>query len=142
MRKEGFAIVTGGSRGLGKAMALRLAREGYDLVINYVSNDSAKKAEEVVEEIKKLGAQAIAVQADVSDYAACKKIVDEGVAAFGRKIAVQVNIRVESGRASWNRRKPEYKRMINVACCTNELFPCRASNMIDANKGCIIIYLL
>ncbi len=86
------------------------------MVINYVSNDSAKKAEEVVEEIKKLGAQAIAVQADVSDYAACKKIVDEGVAAFGRKIAVLVNnAGIESGKSFLELTEPVYKRMINVA---------------------------
>jgi len=71
MENKGFAIVTGGSRGLGKAMALRLASEGYDVVINYVSDNSVAKSMEVVEEIKKLGVEAIAVQADVSDYEQC-----------------------------------------------------------------------
>ncbi|RKD28054.1 3-oxoacyl-[acyl-carrier-protein] reductase [Caminicella sporogenes] len=59
------AIVTGGSRGIGKAIALKLAEKGADIVVNYTSN--FEKAQEVVEKIKSMGRKAIAIKADVSN---------------------------------------------------------------------------
>lgn len=58
------ALVTGGSRGIGKEIALELARNGADIGITYVSNE--EKAKEVVDEIRSLGVKAIAIKADVS----------------------------------------------------------------------------
>jgi 3-oxoacyl-[acyl-carrier protein] reductase len=60
------ALVTGGSRGIGRAVALALAEEGADIGINYVSSEAA--ARDVVEHIKKMGRRAILAQADVGDY--------------------------------------------------------------------------
>lgn len=62
------AIVTGASRGIGKACAIELAKAGYDIVVNYVSNAAA--AEAVVKEIETLGRKALAIQADTSDLKA------------------------------------------------------------------------
>lgn len=59
------AIVTGGSRGIGKAIALKLAEKGANVVVNYTSN--FEKAQEVVEQIKSMGRDAIAIKADVSN---------------------------------------------------------------------------
>lgn len=64
----GTAIVTGASRGIGKACALELAKAGYDIAVNYVSNAAA--ADGVVKEIEGLGRKAIAVQADTADLKA------------------------------------------------------------------------
>ncbi len=64
----GTAIVTGASRGIGKACALELAKAGYDIAVNYVSNAAA--ADAVVKEIEGLGRKAIAVQADTADLKA------------------------------------------------------------------------
>ena len=61
------AIVTGASRGIGRAVALRLARDGFAVVVNYAG--AADKAAEVVEEITSRGGRAVAVQADVADAA-------------------------------------------------------------------------
>ena len=58
------AIVTGSSRGIGKAIALRLAKDGYNVTVNYVSNQ--RLAEEVVQQIRAANGTAVAVQADVS----------------------------------------------------------------------------
>ena len=57
------ALVTGGSQGIGQAIAYRLAEEGADVVIDYVGH--AESAQQVVTEIKKLGRQAIAIQANL-----------------------------------------------------------------------------
>lgn len=91
MKKEGYAIVTGGNRGIGKACAIQLAEEGYDVVINYTSDRGHPYALETVEEIKGKGVNAVAVRADVSEYEGCKKVFDEAIEAFGKNIAVLVN---------------------------------------------------
>lgn len=75
------AIVTGGSRGIGAAIAARLAQDGFAVTVNYAGN--ARAAGEVVTAIEKAGGRAIAVQGDVSDPAAVRKLFDETEKAFG-----------------------------------------------------------
>jgi 3-oxoacyl-[acyl-carrier protein] reductase len=75
------ALITGGSRGIGKAIALELARRGADVAINY--NRSAEPAEEIVAAIREMGRVAIAIQADVSDYAAAGALVKDATKALG-----------------------------------------------------------
>jgi len=75
------AIVTGGSRGIGKAVALMFAKEGADVLVNYHSNDAAAK--ETVAEIEKLGRKGVAVAADVADYKSAQNMVDECVKQLG-----------------------------------------------------------
>lgn len=76
------AIVTGASRGIGRAVAEELANHGAKVVVNYTQ--AKDMAEGLVEEIKKGGSDAIAVQADVSKFEECKKLVDAALAAFGQ----------------------------------------------------------
>jgi len=76
-------LVTGSSRGLGKAIALDLGKAGQKVVINYVSDGSKEGAEATVEEIKGLGGDAIAVQADSSNPEAIKGMFAEIVDKFG-----------------------------------------------------------
>jgi 3-oxoacyl-[acyl-carrier protein] reductase len=82
------ALVTGGSRGIGKAICLTYAREGARVAVNYTKG--AREAEAVVAEIKATGGQAIPVMADVSQRSQVKKMVEEVLGAFGR-IDVLVN---------------------------------------------------
>jgi len=82
------AIVTGASRGIGRAVALRLARDGFAVVVNYAGN--AGKAEETINEIKSAGGQAIAVQADVANAADVERLFKKASEIFGR-IDVVVN---------------------------------------------------
>jgi NAD(P)-dependent dehydrogenase (short-subunit alcohol dehydrogenase family) len=75
------ALVTGGSRGLGRAISLELARHGADIAINYVKNSEA--AEETAGEIKALGAQCITIQADISDHKSVKELFKSLKEGFG-----------------------------------------------------------
>jgi 3-oxoacyl-[acyl-carrier protein] reductase len=74
-------IVTGASRGIGRAVAIRLAGDGFAVTVNYAGN--ATKAEEVVTEIKYHGGQAIAVQANVANAAEVKNLFKETIDIFG-----------------------------------------------------------
>ena len=85
---EKLALVTGASRGIGKACAIELAKAGYDIAVNYAGNVEA--ANKTVEELKALGVEAEAFKFDVSNQEAAAKGVEEVLAKFGR-IDVLVN---------------------------------------------------
>jgi 3-oxoacyl-[acyl-carrier protein] reductase len=76
-----IAIVTGASRGIGRAVAQRLAQDGFGVVVNYLSN--ASEAEQVVSEIQGIGGNAIAVKADVANQADVERLFEETMKKFG-----------------------------------------------------------
>ena len=80
--EDRIVVVTGGSRGMGRAYCLGLAREGAKVVINY--RERAAAAEEVVKEIKAAGGHAVAYKADVGEKAEVEAMVDFVVKEFGR----------------------------------------------------------
>lgn len=82
------AVVTGASRGIGRAIALQLASEGANVVVNF--SGSEQKAQQVVEEITSLGVKAIAVQANVSDSESVQNLMNAALEQFG-SIDILVN---------------------------------------------------
>jgi 3-oxoacyl-[acyl-carrier protein] reductase len=82
------AIVTGSSRGIGKSIAKRLAKDGFSIVVNYAGN--VQPAEETVNEIKSAGGNAVAIAGDISKPDAVAKLFDASEKAFG-PIQVVVN---------------------------------------------------
>src|SRR5438034_7056890 len=86
--QDRVALVTGGSRGIGRAIATALGHGGYAVAVNYVRNAAA--ADEVVREITAAGSRALAVRGDVADAADRRGIVEQTLAAFG-KIDLLVN---------------------------------------------------
>ncbi|ORX78946.1 short-chain dehydrogenase/reductase SDR [Basidiobolus meristosporus CBS 931.73] len=82
------ALVTGASRGIGKTIALRLARDGAKVVVNYVN--SSKAAEDVVAEIKSNGGDAIALQGDIQNVSEIRALIAESFKHFG-KVDILVN---------------------------------------------------
>ncbi|CAG9609990.1 enoyl-[acyl-carrier-protein] reductase FabL [Pseudoneobacillus rhizosphaerae] len=76
------ALITGSSRGIGKATAIRLAKQGYDIVINYARSRSA--AQEVANEIEALGRKVLIVKANVGDVEKIKQMFNQIDEAFGR----------------------------------------------------------
>jgi 3-oxoacyl-[acyl-carrier protein] reductase len=87
--EEKVAIVTGSSRGIGKEIVMRLAREGAKVIVNYRS--SPDEAEEVVKKIEQQGGEATAIQADVSQVDQSKQLVEKAVEKYG-----QLNILVSN----------------------------------------------
>ncbi len=86
--KEAVVVVTGASRGLGRAIAAEMGRGGAKVVVNY--SRSKEPAEELVQQISEDGGEAIAVQGDVSDPEQAKNLIDQTIEHFGR-IDVLVN---------------------------------------------------
>lgn len=82
------AVVTGASRGIGRAIALELAAQNAFVVINY--NGSQERAEKVKEEIESRGGKAVTRQCDVSDYALCEEFICDVIKEYG-KIDILVN---------------------------------------------------
>ena len=85
---EQVAIVTGSSRGIGIAIALQLARDGFKVVVNYHKNK--EQADKVLAEIQAAGGQGIVTAADVSRYEDAQRLIDSAVQAYGR-VDVLVN---------------------------------------------------
>ncbi|MBU6132714.1 3-oxoacyl-[acyl-carrier-protein] reductase [Staphylococcus xylosus] len=82
------ALVTGASRGIGRSIAIQLAEEGYNVVVNYAGNK--EKADAVVEEIKAKGVKSFAIQANVANGDEVKAMIKEVVSQFG-SVDVLVN---------------------------------------------------
>lgn len=107
-------VVTGASSGIGRAIAYACAKEGANVVVHYCQ--SADKAEEVVTAIQQLGRQAHAIQADMADVQAIKKLVDLSLEAFP-KIDVWVNnagADILTGRAATMSDHEKLQQLINV----------------------------
>ena len=86
------SIITGGSRGIGEAMALKLGELGYNVVINYRSDSSKSLSEKLAEKISSdYKVETLVVKADVSKYEDCEHLVKAAVDKFGDKIDVLVN---------------------------------------------------
>jgi len=102
------ALVTGGSRGIGRAIALALADEGADVAINYVSSEAA--AMDVVQSIVKMGRRALLARADVSDYPDTFRMAQDVIREFGHLDILVNNAGVNSDKtfvkmdhASWRK---------------------------------------
>ncbi len=84
-----LAIVTGGSRGIGASIALKLAHAGADVVVNYTA--SSGKAEEVANSVRALGRRAFVVQCDVSDESSVSSMFEAVAEEFGKSADILVN---------------------------------------------------
>ena len=88
--KDKVAIITGASRGIGEAIALKFAEQGANIAFTYVSDNSKEKAAALTEKLQGLGVQARAWQTDAADFAATESFVNEVIESFG-KIDICVN---------------------------------------------------
>jgi 3-oxoacyl-[acyl-carrier protein] reductase len=106
------AIVTGGSLGIGRAIALELAREGANVAVNYRRHDDEAKA--LVAEIEELGCRALAVKADVSSYADAEAMVAKVRETFGRYDILVCNAGITWDGVIWKMTEEQWDAVINV----------------------------
>jgi NAD(P)-dependent dehydrogenase (short-subunit alcohol dehydrogenase family) len=107
------AIVTGGGRGIGRAISIGLAEDGADVVVNFRRDEAS--AEETVAEITKLGRQAIAVQGSVDRYEDCSRVVDTAVGRFGYvDILVNNGAIASAGRSVFDSDPAEFERVVRT----------------------------
>jgi len=115
LRLDGkIALVTGSSRGIGKSIALAFAKEGANIVINYIRSED--KAQEVVSKINSLKRNAIAIKADVSSVKETKDMINHCVENFGR-LDILVNNAADFSAMQFSLSNPDWKgwqRMVDV----------------------------
>lgn len=109
---ERVAVVTGGSRGIGRGVAERLAEAGASVVVNYVRDDRA--AYETVQVIEQRGGRALAVRADVTRLEEAEKLIDEGRKHFGRIDVLVCNAGIWEGAAVEKLSEAMWDRVIEI----------------------------
>ncbi|MFH1174915.1 MAG: 3-oxoacyl-ACP reductase family protein [archaeon] len=132
--KNKVALITGASRGIGKATALLFAQEGAKVIINYCK--SKKEADAVVAEIQKMGAEAIALQGDVSQEDDVKRMVQQSVKRFGRVDILVNNAGIVFDVPFVERTVEQWKRTLDVNLVG--AFICAKHIIPHMKKGCII----
>jgi len=130
-------IVTGSSRGIGRATALEFARLGANVVVN--ASKSVDEMLKVVEEIKAIGGNAIGVQADVSIFEDCVKIVNESLKTFGSVDILVNNAGIAIPAMSWKMDDDVWRKVLDVNLtgamnCIRAVLP----HMIERRRGIIV----
>jgi 3-oxoacyl-[acyl-carrier protein] reductase len=134
-----FALVTGGSRGIGRGIAVEFAREGADVAVNYRRDEAAARA--AVEEIEGLGRRAIAVQADVAEWAQVERMAGEVLAAFGTLDIVVANSGIASRTQTvWDMDVDHWHRVMAVDL-HGAFYTCKATagHLVEQGRGAIIL---
>lgn len=106
------ALVTGGAVGIGRSIALKLANDGFDIAVNYRSSN--KEANELVEEIKLLGRNACAIQADISDFDSSKNLIDEVIKTLGNLNVVVNNAGITRDSLFIRMKEEDFDLVINT----------------------------
>ncbi|WP_335870686.1 3-oxoacyl-[acyl-carrier-protein] reductase [Bacillus sp. 2205SS5-2] len=138
MKLDGKTVlVTGASRGIGRAVALELASQGAHVVVNFAGSEA--KANEVVDEIKKMGRQALAIQGDISDGEAVSSMIKRTIAEFGTLDILVNNAGITRDNLLMRMKEAEWDEVINtnlkgVFLCTKAV----TRQMMKQRKGRII----
>lgn len=131
------ALVTGASRGIGRAIAIELAKAGAKVAVNYAGNES--KAKEVVDLIKENGGEAFAIQADVANAESVEVMVKEVIATFGALDILVNNAGITRDNLLMRMKEEDWDAVINtnlkgVFLCTKAV----TRQMMKQKKGRII----
>lgn len=131
------ALVTGGSRGIGRAVCVALAKAGCNVCVNYAG--SAAAAEETAALCRQCGVEAVTMQADVKDPAACQKLVEDTVARFGRLDVLVNNAGVNADKLLMRMSEEDFDKVIDTNL-KGAFFCCKAASrvMMRQRSGRII----
>ena len=129
-------LVTGASKGIGKAIAIKFAKEGYNVVINY--NTDSKGASETLEEVKKYS-DGITIKCDVSNEIEVKEMVDEVISTYGNIDVLVNNAGIAIDSAFDDKEISDFKRILDVNLIgTFIVSRCVGNIMMENKKGNII----
>ncbi|MDX8365031.1 3-oxoacyl-[acyl-carrier-protein] reductase [Cytobacillus sp. IB215665] len=106
------ALVTGASRGIGRAIALELAKQGASVVVNFAGSEA--RANEVVDEIKTIGSEAVAIQADVGNSEAVSSMIKGVIAKFGKLDILVNNAGITRDNLLMRMKEDEWDTVINT----------------------------
>ncbi|MEF9941204.1 MAG: 3-oxoacyl-[acyl-carrier-protein] reductase [Lachnospiraceae bacterium] len=137
MLKGKIAVVTGASRGIGRAIALELARQGATIILNY--KGSEERAKQVKKEIEELGGTAQLYQCDVSDFAASEKLFKEIIAEFNKVDILVNNAGITRDGLIMRMSEEDYDSVLDTNL--KGTFQCirfASRQMMKQKKGCII----
>lgn len=135
------ALVTGSSRGIGRSIALALADEGFNIIVNYSGNE--QKAQQVVQEIIEKGQKAVAVKADVSNFDEVKAMIDEGIATFGSLDCIVNNAGITRDNLAMRMKREEFTDVIDtnltgvfnvIQAASRQLLRQRAGTVINVSS--------
>ena len=131
------AVITGGSRGIGRAICLKLAGQGANIVLNFAGNEAA--AEETRSQCEALGVRALAVKGDVADAEACNALIEKAVSEFGGVDILVCNAGVTRDNLILRLSEEDFDKVLNAnlkgafLCCKEA-----ARRMVRQRSGRII----
>ncbi len=112
MEERKVALITGGTRGIGKEIAKEFAKNGYDIIINFVSDNTDIKNLE--EEFKQIGSKAIFIKADVSNFNSCEKMVKQAIEIFGKIDTLVNNAGITKDNLLMRMKQDEFDKVIDI----------------------------
>lgn len=112
MEEKKVAIITGGSRGIGKEIAKKFANKNYNLVINYVSEKT--NTEELKKEFEALGAEVLFIKTNVTSYEECEKMAKDAINKFGKIDVLVNNAGVTKDSLLLRMKEEDFDTVINV----------------------------
>lgn len=135
--KEKTVIITGGSRGIGRACCLAFAKAGANIVFTY--NKSKKEAEELAGEINKLGANCLSMQTDVRDYNQCRSVVEKALERFKELDVLVNNAGITKDKALLMMTLDDWKDVVETNLGgTFNMTRAAITTLLKQKKGCII----
>ena len=106
------ALITGSSRGIGKQIAIKLAKNGYNIVVNYVNKN--EEVEKTIEELKQFGVEVLEAQGDISNYEQSEKIENLVIEKFGQIDVLVNNAGITKDMLIMRMKKEDFTKVIDV----------------------------
>ena len=127
--KDKIGIVTGGSRGIGRAIVLTLVKAGAKIAFTYAQNDEAAK--KLLEEVRDMGSEALSFKGDVRDYGTCREFVEQVKSYFGGLDFLVNNAGITQDKAFMMMEKEEWQRVIDT----------NLTGYFNMARSCIVTFL-